>query len=150
MASLVAKGLLFFHPVAHRLHARLDVEREFACDDRAAETCGPAASYARTLAALERARPGRSLPGMAANGAPLLARVRRLVAPRPRLKERSARTRAWGSAAAIVLLAFAVTRTPHPAGPTLPMAIARALVPQTHPDDNTRIQIKDVRGQHHH
>ena len=40
---------LFFHPIAHRVKARIDLSRELVCDQLAAERNGGAESYARSL-----------------------------------------------------------------------------------------------------
>src|SRR6202041_1881825 len=40
---------LFFHPIAHRLKARIDLSRELVCDQLAAERNGGAVSFSRSL-----------------------------------------------------------------------------------------------------
>jgi D-alanyl-D-alanine endopeptidase (penicillin-binding protein 7) len=137
-----ARALLWFHPVAWFLVARLDVEREFACDDIAARECGTA-RFARALAALEQAR-GRA-PGLAANGAPLLARVRRLAEPAPVRSPHAA----LAGIALLVGLVYGVLATAQAGGPCLPASIAR--LHHSHPRpmldgpwDDKRLVIRNV------
>jgi len=91
VAQRALRALLFFHPSAHRLMAAIDRERERACDDLAVAICGSPVTYARALARIERLRPRVPEMAMAADGAPLLARVRRLLEPEPALPDRRAR-----------------------------------------------------------
>ena len=83
---------------------RIRAEREHCCDDLAVKTCGDAAAYARALATLEELRPAPAPFALAASGAPLLDRIRRL-AGQP---ERSAVRPAWPVAGVIALLLLAL------------------------------------------
>lgn len=79
----VAETLLFYHPAVWWVSRRIRQEREFCCDDIAAELCDGTAAYARALATVETMR---SLPpalSVAANGGSLLERIRRLAGREP-------------------------------------------------------------------
>jgi TonB family protein len=74
----VAETLLFYHPAVWWVSRQIRKEREFCCDDLAAEVCGDRLAYARALASLEELRADRPALVMAATGGDLVARVRRL------------------------------------------------------------------------
>ena len=70
--------LFFFHPVVWWVSKKVREEREYCCDDIAAQTAGNPLDYARALATLEEQRSGQMILGMAANGGSLHSRIRRL------------------------------------------------------------------------
>ncbi len=79
-----AEMLLFFHPVAWWVARTIRREREHCCDDLAAAACGGVPRYARALLAIEERRAHAAATpatatAMAADAAPLLPRIRRLV-----------------------------------------------------------------------
>jgi beta-lactamase regulating signal transducer with metallopeptidase domain len=81
LAQNLLETVLFYHPAVWWVSRCVREEREHCCDDLAVEVCGCAETYARALASLEEIR---SLPGtlaLAADGGPLLARIRRLIEP---------------------------------------------------------------------
>jgi beta-lactamase regulating signal transducer with metallopeptidase domain len=78
MQTLV-ETLLFYHPAVWWLSRRIRIERENCCDDLAVSLCGDPYAYARALADLEELRGDASHLVLAANGASLLHRVRRLL-----------------------------------------------------------------------
>ncbi len=80
----VVEALLFFHPVVWWLSARMRAERELVADEISAELLGDPRRMALALHALSELQPQR-LPGvaLAARGGDLLARIERLLAPRP-------------------------------------------------------------------
>lgn len=125
--DLIARSLLFFHPVAHRLLDRMDVERERACDDLAVAACGSPVHYARALASLEHARGSRGSRVLAADGAPLLARIRRIVEPGARLPDRTGRGIALAGMGTLAFLAGSMSWA-CAAGPCLPDAVAEPLL----------------------
>jgi beta-lactamase regulating signal transducer with metallopeptidase domain/Flp pilus assembly secretin CpaC len=96
--------LLFYHPAVWWVSRRIREEREHCCDDLAVEVCGDRVGYARALATLEELRPASAQLALAATGAPLLRRIRRLVTT----PERSAGRASWPVAGIIVLLVLAV------------------------------------------
>jgi beta-lactamase regulating signal transducer with metallopeptidase domain len=75
--------LLFYHPAVWWMSNRVRQERELCCDDVAIQLCGDALSYAQALASLENLRVESSLLklALAANGGPLMNRIRRLIQP---------------------------------------------------------------------
>lgn len=80
----VIEILLFYHPAVWYVSGRVREERENCCDDLAVTACGDPRVVARALAGLEELRSGAlGSPALAATGGPLLARVRRLLAPPP-------------------------------------------------------------------
>jgi tetratricopeptide (TPR) repeat protein/beta-lactamase regulating signal transducer with metallopeptidase domain len=75
----VVETLLFYHPAVWWVSERIRLERENCCDDWAVALCGNRLVYARALTAMEELR-SRPLPlATAANGGPLLGRIRRLL-----------------------------------------------------------------------
>lgn len=79
----LAEALLFYHPVVWWLSARLTEEREHSCDDVAVAFAGDPLGYARALAVLEERRLPPLRLAVAADGAPLLDRVRRILGSAP-------------------------------------------------------------------
>lgn len=78
----LAERLMFFQPAFRWMSEQARRERELCCDELAARCCeGGALAYARGLARLEAMRVGPPALAMADDN--LLARVRRLVDPRP-------------------------------------------------------------------
>lgn len=81
LCQVLAESVLFFHPAVWWVSGRIRVERENCCDDSAAALCdGDRQLVALALFALEEQRPTPVLR-LAASGAYLKERVRRLVAP---------------------------------------------------------------------
>jgi hypothetical protein len=76
--QVAAESLLFYHPAVWWLSKRIRAERENCCDDAAIAICGSPLEYARALTMMEEWRATPAL-AMAANRAPLPARVRRLL-----------------------------------------------------------------------
>jgi beta-lactamase regulating signal transducer with metallopeptidase domain len=96
--------LLFYHPAVWWVSRRIRDERENCCDDLAVEVSGDLVGYARALATLEELRPASAQLMLAAAGAPLLQRIRRL-AGQP---ERSAGRASWPVAGIVVLLVLGI------------------------------------------
>ena len=78
LSQVAAESLLFYHPGVWWLSRRIRAERENCCDDVAIAVCGSPLEYARALTLLEEWRATPAL-AMAANRAPLSARIRRLL-----------------------------------------------------------------------
>ena len=79
--QVTVEAVLFFHPAVWWVSRRIRVERENCCDDAAVALCGgDRLLVARALFALEEQR-GAPVLRIAAAGASLKERVRRLVAP---------------------------------------------------------------------
>jgi beta-lactamase regulating signal transducer with metallopeptidase domain len=70
--------LLFYHPAVWWVSRQVRIEREYCCDDLAVAACGDALLYARALAEMEEMRAAEPQLAVAANGGPLLNRIRRL------------------------------------------------------------------------
>jgi beta-lactamase regulating signal transducer with metallopeptidase domain len=104
LLQAVAETLLFYHPAAWWVSARIRAEREHACDDLAVEACGCALTYARALAELESMRAGdEPRLALAATGSgSLIGRIRRLVSAPSRSAERRP---AWLAALVLFLTA---------------------------------------------
>jgi beta-lactamase regulating signal transducer with metallopeptidase domain len=79
LAQSVVETLLFYHPAAWWISARIRAEREHCCDDWAVEVCGDRLIYARALAALEVRRSTGWLLAPSARDGSLLFRIRRLL-----------------------------------------------------------------------
>lgn len=75
----VTEAILFYHPAVWWVSKQIRAEREFICDDLAAEICGDRIEYAHALAEMETRRLANL--ALAANGGPLVARIRRLLVP---------------------------------------------------------------------
>ncbi|MCP4685004.1 MAG: M56 family metallopeptidase [bacterium] len=75
----IAEILLFFNPAVWWVSRKIRIEREHCCDDLAIELSGNRLGYARALAALAESRIGRTSLVAAADGTPLLERVRRIM-----------------------------------------------------------------------
>jgi beta-lactamase regulating signal transducer with metallopeptidase domain len=89
VAQTVVETLLFYHPGVWWVSARVREEREHCCDDVAVAVSGDAREYAAALVELESRRVHHTL-ALAATGAPLRARVRRLLALPPGNESRPA------------------------------------------------------------
>jgi beta-lactamase regulating signal transducer with metallopeptidase domain len=96
--------LLFYHPAVWWVSRRIREERENCCDDLAVAVSGDPVGYARALATLEELRPASAQLMLAAGGAPLLQRIRRL-AGQP---ERSASRASWPVAGIALLLVLGI------------------------------------------
>lgn len=79
LAQRFAEALLFFHPVAWRLSAWVDLERELCCDRLVVERTGRPHAYARMLASLAGAGPGPTAAALAMAERPLTTRIRRIL-----------------------------------------------------------------------
>jgi beta-lactamase regulating signal transducer with metallopeptidase domain len=102
--QLLCETVLFFHPLAWWLSARIREERELCCDAQVASRDANPLPYARALLALEELRvksPG--ILALGAGGSSLKRRIRRLLAPPPR----SPRIGSWTlSACSIAVIAL--------------------------------------------
>ncbi len=134
-----AETLLFFHPAARWVSARIREERERACDDLAAAACGDPVLLARALSALEEQRHAareEASPALAASGGSLVDRVRRLIGRgpsgrRPLRRGLVAAIAPAPLAGALALLYACATGTPAPVGAeAAPSAVSTA------PDSN--------------
>jgi len=106
--------LLFHNPAVWWLGREAARAREDACDDQAVAATGDRLEYARALLALElSARPAVAL---GATGAPLRARIERLVRPSPTPRPRSAALIAL-AAVALMLGGLMAGSSPSPTRP---------------------------------
>jgi protocatechuate 3,4-dioxygenase beta subunit len=95
----LAEALLFYHPAVWWVSGQIRAERELCCDDLAVETSGDVLAYATALATLEISRHARVSAAMAADGASLLNRIRRLAGEAAPLPQHFAGPgSAWGLA----------------------------------------------------
>jgi beta-lactamase regulating signal transducer with metallopeptidase domain len=77
----VIEILLFYHPATWWVSGSIRIEREHCCDDLAVAEIGDAALYVHALQSLAQLPPPSAM--LAANGAPLVERVRRLLLAEP-------------------------------------------------------------------
>jgi beta-lactamase regulating signal transducer with metallopeptidase domain len=80
-AQRLIEALLFYHPGVWWLSRRIRQERENACDDIAVALCGDAIALAEALATLEGLQTSTRILALAANGASLMNRIKRLLSP---------------------------------------------------------------------
>lgn len=127
MCQSLVEVLLFFHPAVWWVSRQIRIEREYCCDDLAAEACGDKLRYAHALTGLELLRGPAPRLAMAADGASLLARVRRILSSSPEHERSAARWHgALVAAAAAVALAIAVLVSISDAGADSAIVIAAA------------------------
>jgi bla regulator protein blaR1 len=108
LAQTAAGILLFFHPAARWMAARIRADREAACDDVVVALGRHRALYARALARAEMLRGGAAAAALAATGDRVVDRLRRLAAePAPRLAAPRRLAAAAAPLAAAALLAAA-------------------------------------------
>lgn len=81
LLQTAVEGFLFYHPAVWWISAVARTERENCCDDLVVVGCGDARNYAAALNALEMARQHADDALLAANGAHLMKRIRRLLNP---------------------------------------------------------------------
>jgi hypothetical protein len=136
MGQSIVAALCGLHPAVHFISARIDLEREAACDDRVVSQTGAADLYANCLAnAADLGRPRQPLslepilaPHASQSRGALLTRVRRLLDPRP---SREAHLK-WASTLASVL-AFAAAVLFSPAAQPLVVVLGAVTgVPPMH------------------
>lgn len=114
----VVESLLFFHPAVWWVSSRIRQEREYCCDDIAAEVCGDRVVYARALADLESLRSVRAQLALSSQGGSLMKRITRLLNIPTPTSPRTARP--LTAMAAIITLtgasaAFAIAHRPQQA-----------------------------------
>jgi beta-lactamase regulating signal transducer with metallopeptidase domain len=100
LLQAVAETLLFYHPAVWWVSQQVRQEREHGCDDMVVSVCGNPVEYAHALASLEARRGRTDEFALAANGGPLLNRVRRLLG----LPVERSRFSGWAVSGALVLL----------------------------------------------
>ena len=124
----VVEVVLWFHPAVRIASRELREQREYCCDEEAAEAGGGRLAVARALVLLEELRgvtPMLALGGAGSHGG-LGARVRHLAAPLPAASRRDAvATLGLGVAAALALAASARL----PTGAATGSSTLRSLVP---------------------
>ena len=79
LCQCVLETLMFYHPAVWWVSRCVREERENCCDDMVVQVCGNGLAYARALATLAESSAGLPELAFAASGAPLLARIRRLL-----------------------------------------------------------------------
>jgi len=79
VCQCLLETLMFYHPAVWWVSRCVRDERENCCDDMVVQVCGNRLAYARALATLAESSAGLPEFAFAANGAPLLARIRRLL-----------------------------------------------------------------------
>lgn len=135
------EALLFFHPVVWWLSARMRAERELVADEISAELLGQhdgGRRLALALHALSELQP-QPLPAvaLAAHGGDLLARIERLLAPRPQAT-------GWKLALPALLIAatsFVVQARSHNEADTPPPTVRTAVQPEAPPVQQLRLPV---------
>ncbi len=139
--------LLFYHPAIWWISKQIRREREFACDDLAIGAFPDRARYATALATLEQTRSLRLAPALGGGGrSELVLRVRRLLAPMPRIQPRNRLDRAKSAAGAMLILLAALiagSRTPWLRAQSTTRPVVAALPPTTSPPSNSSITPDD-------
>ncbi|MDB6125135.1 MAG: Peptidase BlaR1, partial [Pedosphaera sp.] len=103
LLQCLAETFLFYHPAVWWVSRRIREERENCCDDLAVSICGDRLAYVRTLAIIEELRSTPAQLAMAADGAPLLQRIRRLLGHPEKTPTRAA----WPLAGIVALVLMA-------------------------------------------
>jgi beta-lactamase regulating signal transducer with metallopeptidase domain len=109
LLQCVVEVVLFYHPAVGWISRRVRVEREMCCDDAALAWCDDPLVYAETLARLDEIRAEALEPALAAAGAPLFHRIKRILllsgaAPPEASWQRLPRSMAMALASLTVLL----------------------------------------------
>lgn len=122
--QILAEALLFYHPALWWLNRRIRVERELCCDEIAVSMTGDRLEYARALALMAEWKCPPAL-AMAANRAPLPARILHVLGQRPQ----GAGQRLAGLACGFMLLAITLglTEVVLGAGQAVPAAHAKVV-----------------------
>jgi VWFA-related protein len=147
----MAEALLFYHPAVWWVSNQIRVERESCCDDLAVEACGDVLAYATALADLDAYRRARLRLAQAADGGPLLHRIRRLVGEAEPLAHNLPGVGAVSALAALWMAGLgaatlhAVPVTPAPAAhaalrPFVPAGVAAAPPVLLEPPPKIRVQ----------
>lgn len=89
IVQMAVETLLFYHPAIWWLGRAIRQEREYCCDDLAAEIIGDKRIYVEALAALEECRADVGILSLAASGGSLLQRIRRLLGGTPARRSQS-------------------------------------------------------------
>lgn len=129
LLQAVVETLLFYHPAVWWISAKIREAREHCCDDVAVAVCGDARLYARALLGMEELR-GVPRLAMAASGAPLAARIRRLLLPHGGRGELFPRWIAGAVAAAVALLVAGGTTVSGTTHESSPPAASEGEAPQ--------------------
>jgi len=119
-----AETLLFYHPAVWWISWQIAIEREYCCDDAAAQACGDKLSYAKALTGLEQLRGPVPQLSLAARGGSLFERIRRLLGGPARGKRDM--TRGLGD---VVAVAAVLTLAVGALLPVFAVAIAAAEAP---------------------
>ena len=135
LLQAIVETLLFYHPAVWWISRQVRIERENCCDDLAISVCGSRIRYARALTRLEELRVDAAPPLLAANGASLVERVRRLTA---RHNESPIRISAYATAGVLSVAVLALitapalplfAKAPAPPAPAMVKVVVMPIVP---------------------
>jgi bla regulator protein blaR1 len=121
LLALLARTLLYFHPVVHWLCRDLERTRETLCDDLVVGLKVDRLKYARALSTAEQFRQQVPVPLLTATGGELSARVHRILALAPDRRRDQDRAPLLLALAAIVLSMLGLKGV----APEAPFAVAR-------------------------
>ena len=99
LAQTAIETLFFYHPAVWWVSRQIRIEREHCCDDVAIAACGGRLLYASALVQLEETRGALPQMAVAAGGASLKSRVRRI------LYSTENKGSAWPAGALVLILA---------------------------------------------
>ena len=105
LAQAVIETLLFYHPAVWWVSRQVRETREHCCDDLAVTVCGNRREYVHALLDLEQLRDSTPALALGATDGSLLARGRRLLAPR---QQAASAPRLAASVVALIVVAVAV------------------------------------------
>jgi len=109
------EAMLFYHPAVWWVSRQVRIEREYCCDDLAADVCGNPIAYARALAQLESLRSGSPRLGLSSQGGSLMKRIARLIDTQASRAPSRLAGAAWGAALAILAATSAALAMKPPA-----------------------------------
>lgn len=128
LVQRAVETLLFYHPAVWWVSERIRIEREYCCDDLAAQAIGDRAELAGALVALAEQQAGFPQLALAADGGSLTERVRRLLGMPGGGAPGAWSGRLRTAVLLLVLVAGGVWLWPRVAAPRLFVATARVMV----------------------
>ena len=120
LAQAVIETLLFYHPAVWWVSRQVRETREYCCDDLAVMVCPSRREYVHALLDLEQLRDSTPVFALGATDGSLLARGRRLLAPRQRP---ASAPRLAASVVALIVVGAAVAGASFSSADAIPLSI---------------------------